>query len=81
MNLAKQSISRANFADRAAYYKIDIRLPENKLSEGYGIVSMSQFLDCFSDEQIVSILKKRHEVAAKNTIVFINETFWDLQDF
>jgi hypothetical protein len=81
LNVAKQNIVDANFGDRATYHEMDIRLPENKLPEGYDIIWMSQFLDCFSDEQIVSILKKCHAAAGENTTVFINETFWDLQDF
>ncbi|RFC54921.1 class I SAM-dependent methyltransferase [Brumimicrobium aurantiacum] len=81
LNVAKQNIDKSNFGDRVSYHEMDIRLSESKLPEGCDIIWMSQFLDCFSDEQIVSILKKCHEVADENTTVFINETFWDLQDF
>lgn len=81
LNVAKQNISDSNFSDRVTCYEMDIRLPKNKLPKGYDIIWMSQFLDCFSDDQIVSILKKCHEAADEDTTIFINETFWDLQDF
>ena len=81
LNVAKKEIAAAGFSDRASFHGMDIREPENKLPKGYDVIWMSQFLDCFSDDQIVSILKKCHAVADENTTVFINETFWDLQDF
>jgi hypothetical protein len=42
---------------------------------------MSQFLDCFADDEIVAILQKCHEALDANGRVFINETFWDVQRF
>jgi hypothetical protein len=42
---------------------------------------MSQFLDCFSEDQIVSILSRCHEALNPGGQVFIMETFWDRQRF
>lgn len=42
---------------------------------------MSQFLDCFSMEQIVDILKKSREVMDEGTRVYIMETLWDRQRY
>ena len=42
---------------------------------------MSQFLDCFSEPQILSILKRAAKVMDGNTRLFIMETFWDRQRF
>jgi hypothetical protein len=42
---------------------------------------MSQFLDCFSDREIVNILRKCHNVLPLDGKVIINETFWDRQRF
>jgi hypothetical protein len=41
---------------------------------------MSQFLDCFSPKDIVSILKKSKEALNPNGRVFILEPFVDLHD-
>ncbi len=42
---------------------------------------MSQFLDCFSEEQIVSILSRASRVMSDTTRLYIMETFWDRQRY
>ena len=49
--------------------------------KGLDAIWMSQFLDCFSMEQIVSILKRAKEVMTADTRIFIMETLWDRQRF
>ncbi|MFA5573447.1 MAG: class I SAM-dependent methyltransferase [Brumimicrobium sp.] len=80
INVAKKTIADAGFSDRVDFYTIDM-LSDAELPQGYDVIWMSQFLDCFSDDQIVSILQKCHESSDEHTRVYINETFWDLQRF
>lgn len=42
---------------------------------------MSQFLDCFSMEQIIGILKRAKEIMTQQTRIYIMETLWDRQRF
>ncbi len=42
---------------------------------------MSQFLDCFSMEQIIDILKKARSIMTGDTRLFIMETLWDRQRY
>ena len=42
---------------------------------------MSQFLDCFSEDEIISILSRARMVMGENTRLFIMETLWDRQRF
>ena len=49
--------------------------------EGLDAIWMSQFLDCFSMEQIVSILKRAQKAMTADTRIFIMETLWDRQRF
>ena len=42
---------------------------------------MSQFLDCFSEEQIVSILRRATKVMDRDSRLYIMETLWDRQRF
>ena len=42
---------------------------------------MSQFLDCFGEEEIVSILLRAKNAMDAGTRLFIMETFWDRQRF
>jgi len=42
---------------------------------------MSQFLDCFSMEEIIGILKRAKQAMSDNSRIFIMETLWDRQRF
>ena len=48
---------------------------------GLDAIWMSQFLDCFCEEEIVSILNRTREAMDAGTRLFIMETFWDRQRF
>jgi hypothetical protein len=48
---------------------------------GFEAIWMSQFLDCFSEEEVVSILTRSCQSMNKDSKLFIMETFWDRQRF
>ncbi len=48
---------------------------------GLDAIWMSQFLDCFSGEEIVSILTRAANAMTSDTRLFIMETLWDRQRF
>lgn len=54
-------------------------LPEGK--ESLDAIWMSQFLDCFSMDEIVSILSRAKVVMSDATRLYIMETLWDRQRF
>ena len=45
------------------------------------VIWMSQFLDCFSEDQIFSILSRAAKIMTDKTRLCIMETFWDRQRF
>lgn len=47
----------------------------------FDAIWMSQFLDCFGEEEIVSILSRARESMTKETRLYIMETFWDRQKY
>lgn len=47
----------------------------------YDVIWMSQFLDCFNEEQIVSILRRAAAIMDQENRVYIMETLWDRQDY
>lgn len=49
--------------------------------ESLDAIWMSQFLDCFSMDEIVGILSRAREAMTENTRLFIMETLWDRQRF
>ena len=54
----------------------------SKLPQGeWDAIWMSQFLDCFSEEEIYSILSRTAQVMHTDTTLYIMETFWDRQKY
>jgi ubiquinone/menaquinone biosynthesis C-methylase UbiE len=78
---AKEQIQKKGFGDRISFYPCNILDESQKFPSGFDAIWMSQFLDCFSDEQIVSILKRCKKALNPGGHIFILETFWDRQRF
>lgn len=62
--------------------------PDNLLNEEakfpattFDAIWMSQFLDCFSEEEVTSICRRATESMNDDTRLYIMETFWDRQRF
>ncbi|MCJ8278127.1 MAG: class I SAM-dependent methyltransferase [Bdellovibrionales bacterium] len=81
LNVAKKNIKETGLDGRFTPYEADILKEETVLPKGRDVIWMSQFLDCFSKEQIVSILKKAKEAMDENTKLYILETYWDRQKY
>lgn len=78
---AKEQIHKKGFGNRISFYPCNILDESQKFPSGFDAIWMSQFLDCFSDEQIVSILRRCKKALNSNGHIFILETFWDRQRF
>jgi ubiquinone/menaquinone biosynthesis C-methylase UbiE len=81
VEMAKQQITEKGFGGRIQFFEtnlLDERLP---FPTGFDAIWMSQFLDCFSDEQIISILKRCRQGLNKGGYVYVLEPFWDRQRF
>jgi hypothetical protein len=48
---------------------------------GFDAIWMSQFLDCFSEKEVTSILTRAAASMDSHSLLFIMETFWDRQQF
>jgi len=81
LDVARKNIEAAGFGDRVSYHARNVLHADAELPTGYDIIWMSQFLDCFADLEIVSILQKCHRALSDEGRIFINETFWDVQRF
>lgn len=69
-------------ADRISGYATNVLGEKNQLPEGkWDAIWMSQFLDCFSEEEIYSILVRAAKVMSPDTTLYIMETFWDRQKY
>lgn len=59
------------------FYPADMLKADTLLPAGADIYWMSQFLDCFSEDEIVSILTKVRESMRADSELFIMELFWN----
>lgn len=66
---------------RIVGYGANLLNPDAELPKGYDVVWMSQFLDCFSAEQAVSILRRASAALKPCGRIFIMETLWDRQKY
>jgi len=79
VKLAKQNIYEQNITNISTY-EANILADDTIIPTGFDIIWMSQFLDCFKDDQIVSILIKIRNSMDENSEVCIMEPFWDRQN-
>ena len=70
-------------ADRIDGYAMDMLDPSAEFPAGLhpDLIWMSQFLDCFSEPQILGILERAAKVMDPDSRLAIMETFWDRQRF
>jgi SAM-dependent methyltransferase len=78
---ARARLESAGLMQRVQLHQRDLLAPGTALPGGYDLVWMSQFLDCFSEDQIVAILRLAREALAPGGRLWILELFWDRQRF
>jgi len=81
LDIASKKIEEAGIGKQVSFVSANILDKGQNFPEGYDAIWMSQFLDCFSEEEIISILKRCHTALSDDGSVFILETFWDRQKF
>jgi len=81
LNVAKNNLEMLNLAHRVNFHETNILNQNALFPKGADAVWMSQFLDCFSKEQITDILTKVAENVDENCKIYILEPFWDQQKF
>ena len=79
LELARQSIHLNGFESRLTFFPIDVLNGSMPLPQNQDAIWMSQFLDCFSERQIVSILQRAALAMQPHTNLYILELFWDRQ--
>lgn len=79
--VAQETLQQAGLAARAHLHGVDLLDDGMPLPHGMDLIWMSQFLSCFSESAIASIL--RRAVASLNPAgqILIMDTFWDRQRY
>ena len=79
-----ENIKGHNGADRISGVGINLLDPDAKFpaeQTAPDAIWMSQFLDCFSMEEITGILSRARDAMGPDTKLYIMETLWDRQRF
>ena len=76
---ARETIRQQGLENRVDCFATDLLDAARPLPAGYDAIWMSQFLDCFSEAEIVSILRRAAQALAPGGAVYILELFWDRQ--
>lgn len=72
--------SHSAFDSRVTFHPIDV-LQASDFPTGADVYWMSQFLDCFAEEEIVGILENIRKTMKPEARILILELFWDRQRF
>jgi SAM-dependent methyltransferase len=81
LEMAKQNAAEKNLSQRMTFLEVNLLDENSALPQGYDVIWLSQFLDCFSEDEIVSILKRCVKAVSNDARIFILEPFWDRQRF
>jgi hypothetical protein len=81
VEMARKNIATKGLSDRITFFETNLLDESKSLPKGYDAIWMSQFLDCFSEEEIISILTRCYDALDDNGFVYILEPFWDAQEF
>ena len=81
LNVAKQKIEELGLNERVSFLPVNILDETVQFPKGFDVIWMSQFLDCFSEAEIGSILKRCYDALDENGEVIILEPYWDRQKF
>ena len=79
LEMAEQAIRAEGLQDRVELLPIDVLDETVAFPDGYDVIWMSQFLDCFSQSGIVSILRRAARVLPAGGALYVLELFWDRQ--
>jgi ubiquinone/menaquinone biosynthesis C-methylase UbiE len=81
LEVAAKDIKAAGYSERFNSYAFDVLRDDGAYYKGADVIWMSQFLDCFSEQEILKILSHAVEVMNQDTVLYIIELFWDRQKY
>jgi hypothetical protein len=79
--VARKNAQAAGFENRIDVFPCNVLDTQTAFPAGADAVWMSQFLDCFSLEQITAILRKVNAAVTQDTDIWVLEPLWDMQNY
>jgi len=81
VGMAEKKIRDLGLADRVSFFPVNLLDRSQPLPKGFDAIWMSQFLDCFSEAEITSIVERCYDAIEPGGTMYILEAFWDRQRF
>jgi len=78
---AKININNEGLDNRISTHALNLLDNTLAFPKGHDAIWMSQFLDCFSQEEILGLLKRSYDAIDQDGCLYILETYWDKQQF
>ena len=79
IEMAQKNISEQGMEDRIHCHSADVLQPHQELPKNHDIIWMSQFLDCFNEQDCLSILHNASQAMSQTSELWIMEPLWDRQ--
>jgi len=79
LDFARETIRKNDLEGRVNFFATNSLDESKPLPGGHDAIWMSQFLDCFSEKEIVSILRRAVQAMTPESKLYILELFWDRQ--
>ena len=79
LTFARETVRQNDLENRVSFHATDLLDETKPLPAGHDAIWMSQFLDCFSEAEIVSILRRAAAALSPGGTLYILELFWDRQ--
>jgi len=76
---ARQHVEAAGIGHRVEGVPIDLLDAEAPFPTGFDAVWMSQFLCCFSEDEVIGILRRGAAALAPGGALYVLDTYWDRQ--
>ena len=81
LKVAAATLQAAGMRERAHLHPTDLLDPALALAPGMDVIWMSQFLSCFSEQAIATILQRAAAALAPHGQLLVMDTFWDRQRY
>lgn len=81
LELMRKQTADLQGVDRIHGHGADLLNPAEPFPTGFDAIWMSQFLDCFAQNEVLSILQRAAKAMSSGTRLYIMETLWDRQRF
>lgn len=79
IKLARENIKGSKYENGIEFIAQNILEHDLKIPQGFDVIWVSQFLDCFDEENIIKLLSRIKDSMNKNCRLIIMEPLWDKQ--